>query len=113
MQKTITVTGIESTEQKITLLFNKEKYTIWIKDQKTGQNSEPYQQFQKIRPIAGDNLTVEVWESPDTFVNPKGETINYTKRYINKFILDGEGNRLELWEANDEEYGKMLNAVTK
>jgi len=28
-------------------------------------------------------------------------------------ILDGEGNRVELWEANDEEYGKMLNAVTK
>jgi predicted enzyme related to lactoylglutathione lyase len=28
-------------------------------------------------------------------------------------ILDGEGNRVELWEANDEEYEKMLNAVTK
>lgn len=28
-------------------------------------------------------------------------------------ILDGEGNRIELWEANDEMYGKMLNAVTK
>ncbi len=28
-------------------------------------------------------------------------------------ILDGEGNRVELWEANDEVYGKMMNAVTK
>lgn len=28
-------------------------------------------------------------------------------------ILDGEGNRVELWEANDDEYEKMLNAVTK
>lgn len=28
-------------------------------------------------------------------------------------ILDGEGNRVELWEARDEEYEKMLNAVTK
>ena len=28
-------------------------------------------------------------------------------------ILDGEGNRIELWEANDDIYGKMLNAVTK
>jgi predicted enzyme related to lactoylglutathione lyase len=28
-------------------------------------------------------------------------------------ILDGEGNQVELWEANDEEYAKMLNAVTK
>jgi predicted enzyme related to lactoylglutathione lyase len=28
-------------------------------------------------------------------------------------ILDAEGNRVELWEANDEQYGKMLNAVTK
>ena len=28
-------------------------------------------------------------------------------------ILDGEGNRVELWEANDEEYEKIVNAVTK
>jgi predicted enzyme related to lactoylglutathione lyase len=28
-------------------------------------------------------------------------------------ILDCEGNRVELWEAHDEQYGKMLNAVTK
>jgi predicted enzyme related to lactoylglutathione lyase len=28
-------------------------------------------------------------------------------------ILDGEGNKVELWEANDEEYGKMMNAVNK
>ncbi len=28
-------------------------------------------------------------------------------------ILDGEGNRVELWEANDEVYAQMLNAVTK
>jgi predicted enzyme related to lactoylglutathione lyase len=28
-------------------------------------------------------------------------------------ILDGEGNRIELWEPNDEMYGKMLNVVTK
>jgi len=28
-------------------------------------------------------------------------------------ILDGEGNQVELWEANDAEYEKMLNAVTK
>jgi predicted enzyme related to lactoylglutathione lyase len=28
-------------------------------------------------------------------------------------ILDLEGNRVELWEANDEVYEKMQNAVTK
>ena len=28
-------------------------------------------------------------------------------------ILDSEGNRIELWEPNDEQYGKMLNVVTK
>ncbi len=28
-------------------------------------------------------------------------------------ILDCEGNRVELWEANDDQYGKMANAVTK
>jgi predicted enzyme related to lactoylglutathione lyase len=28
-------------------------------------------------------------------------------------ILDGEGNKVELWEANDEVYEKMANAVTK
>jgi predicted enzyme related to lactoylglutathione lyase len=28
-------------------------------------------------------------------------------------ILDLEGNQIELWQANDEPYEKMLNAVTK
>jgi predicted enzyme related to lactoylglutathione lyase len=28
-------------------------------------------------------------------------------------ILDGEGNKVELWEANDEMYEKMANTVTK
>jgi predicted enzyme related to lactoylglutathione lyase len=28
-------------------------------------------------------------------------------------ILDAEGNRVELWEANDDVYEKMLNAATK
>lgn len=28
-------------------------------------------------------------------------------------ILDGEGNRVELWEANDMMYEKMVNSVTK
>jgi predicted enzyme related to lactoylglutathione lyase len=28
-------------------------------------------------------------------------------------ILDAEGNQVELWEANDEQYSKMVNAVTK
>ena len=28
-------------------------------------------------------------------------------------ILDAEGNRVELWEADDGEYEKMLEAVTK
>lgn len=28
-------------------------------------------------------------------------------------ILDGEGNRIELWEPNDKVYEKAVNAVTK
>ena len=28
-------------------------------------------------------------------------------------ILDGEGNRIELWEPNDTVYEKAVNAVTK
>lgn len=28
-------------------------------------------------------------------------------------ILDGEGNRVELWEPDDREYEKILNGVTK
>ena len=28
-------------------------------------------------------------------------------------ILDGEGNRVELWEPDDPEYEKILNGVTK
>lgn len=28
-------------------------------------------------------------------------------------IIDPEGNKIELWEANDEQYEKMLGVVTK
>ncbi len=28
-------------------------------------------------------------------------------------ILDGEGNRVELWEPNDEVYEKLGDAITK
>lgn len=28
-------------------------------------------------------------------------------------ILDPDGNKIELWEPNDEEYGKMVEVITK
>jgi predicted enzyme related to lactoylglutathione lyase len=45
------------------------------------------------------------------------EQIGETQVYeYGKFahIIDPEGNKIELWESNDEEYGKMLgSAITK
>lgn len=38
------------------------------------------------------------------------ETYEYGK-FVH--ILDGEGNKVELWEANDKVYGEMVNGVTK
>lgn len=101
--KHITIAGVESKSSMIILLENtgetykggepkQNKYKIWLKDVKTGQPSLAYTQYQKLRPIAGDTLPVDVYEKDAKFINPQGKEVAYIDRTINKFILDGEGN---------------------
>lgn len=95
MKKTIKISGVVSDVKKITLLENtgalkatgeekQNKYKIWI-TRKDGMNTKAYQQFQKIRPLAGDAFDVEVDEKEASFVNAQGKTINYTDRTIKFF----------------------------
>jgi predicted enzyme related to lactoylglutathione lyase len=63
------------------------------------------------------NYRVENLESLIATLIKEGITVvdEIEKYEYGKFvhILDGEGNRVELWEPNDQEYEKVLNAVTK
>ena len=63
------------------------------------------------------NYRVENLEALVAQLKKEGVTIvdHIEKHEYGKFvhILDGEGNRVELWEANDTEYEKMLEVVTK
>lgn len=101
MRKTVTLHGVESTDKTISILeatgeaYNgKEKtnkYTIWKLDRE-GKPSKAYTQYQSLRPLAGDTFDFEVFEQPKSFVNDKGENIEYTQRTINYFYLDPQGN---------------------
>ena len=53
---------------------------------------------------------VEVLKSEGVNVVDEIETFEYGS-FVH--VMDPEGNKIELWEANDKEYEKMLNAVTK
>jgi len=59
-----------------------------------------------------ENLTqlVEVLKSEGVNVVDEIETFEYGS-FVH--IMDPEGNKIELWEAKDVEYEKMLNAITK
>jgi hypothetical protein len=95
--KQIRVDGVQSTDKIITILMNtgetykngdpkQDKYKIWVNG-RDGKPSLPYTQFQKIRPIAGDTLSVETYEAEKEFTNPAGEQIKYMDRTINHFIM--------------------------
>lgn len=53
---------------------------------------------------------VKILKSEGVQVVDEIESFDYGK-FVH--IMDPEGNKIELWEANDLEYGKMLNVVTK
>jgi predicted enzyme related to lactoylglutathione lyase len=92
---------------------NKEQkgYTAWSTfKQESDYFGNPQQQYMI-------NYRVENLEALIEQLKKEGVTIvdNIENYEYGKFvhILDGEGNRVELWEANDNEYEKMLGAVTK
>jgi hypothetical protein len=84
-QKTITISGVESTEKKVNLLDGKVKYNFW-RTKKDGTQTKAEQQFQQFRFTSGDVIEAMVEEEPQTFVNDQGKTINFTDRKIAYFI---------------------------
>ena len=59
-----------------------------------------------------DNLDalVEAFKKDSVTICDKMETVNYGK-FIH--ILDNDGNKIELWEPYDSEYGKFSGGQTK
>jgi predicted enzyme related to lactoylglutathione lyase len=89
----------------------KKDFTVW----------SPFSEDTKyFEPSAKDfmiNYRVENMEWLLEELEKEGATILDTIEYFNyrKFvhILDGEGNKIELWEPNDIEYDKISGARTK
>jgi hypothetical protein len=87
--KTIIITGIESTDKKITLLSNRDKYHFWIK-KIDGSNTTAYDQFQKFRFNVGTEVEIAVKEEEKTFTNEKGKLITFMDRNIAYFAMQDE-----------------------
>lgn len=103
MLKQIKISGIEDNLAKghIIILENtgetyrngdakQNKYKIWAKDRQ-GNPSEAYQQFQQLRPMLGDTVSVDIWEKEESFINQEGKVINFTSRTINRFTSEATG----------------------
>lgn len=92
---------------------DKEKigHTAWSPfDENTDYFGAPSQQYMINYRVENLEALVEQLKKEGVTVVDDIETFEYGK-FVH--ILDLEGNRVELWEPKDEEYGKMLNAVTK
>ena len=83
----ITITGINSAEKKMTLLYNdgREKKAYFWLTKKDGTQTKANEQFQKFRFNAGDSVEIAVKEQERTFTNDKGKEITYTDRNIAYF----------------------------
>lgn len=86
LNKTITIDSVEIKQAKTGnwkyIIKDKEgdKYYFY-KDTKNGE-SEAFVSFNSLSPKNGDNLTIGYNEEDKTFVNDKGQTINYKDRFI-------------------------------
>ena len=82
--------------------------TVWNPaDNDTGWFPGPFMINYRVENL---EALVEQLKNEGVTIVDKIESFDYGK-FIH--ILDAEGNRVELWEANDDVYEKMLNAVTK
>lgn len=89
----------------------KKGYSVWSPfPNDTDYFGNPEQQYMINYRVENLEALVEQLKKEGVTVTDEIETYEYGK-FVH--ILDGEGNRVELWEANDEEYGKMMNAVNK
>jgi hypothetical protein len=87
--KSILITGVESTDKKITLLSNRDKYYFWI-TKKDGGHTTAYDQFQKFRFNVGTEVEIAVKEEEKTFTNEKGKVITFMDRNIAYFAMQDE-----------------------
>ncbi len=85
MQKNIHIDNIERSfaktgNEKFVLISGKDKYQFWGTEQ--GEDSTAKKQFEGLGLKPGSDCEIEYLESPESFVNAKGETVNWTQRSI-------------------------------
>ena len=90
---------------------SKKGFTVWSPFKETTDYFAPSEKGFMI------NFRVENLEELLKLLQSEGvEQVGETQVYeYGKFahIMDPEGNKIELWEANDEEYDKMIGVRTK
>lgn len=69
---------------KVTIISGKNKYHFYS-TKKDGNKTKAYEQYKLYRYQVGDVVKAEIDEKPDSFVNDKGKTVNYTDRKIMYF----------------------------
>jgi predicted enzyme related to lactoylglutathione lyase len=86
-------------------------HTVWSPfTENTDYFGEASQQYMINYRVENLTALVEQLKKEGVTIADEIEEFEYGK-FVH--IVDLEGNRVELWEANDEVYEKMLNAVTK
>lgn len=86
LEKAILITNISSPlTWAVTLESNNERYLV-PKTTKDGNQTKAFTQLQEIRPMVGDTVNAMVKETPNTYVNKVGKTINGVNRIIMYFI---------------------------
>ncbi len=89
----------------------KKGHTVWSPFKEDSDYfGKPSQQYMINYRVANLVTLVEQLKKEGVTIVDEIEEFEYGK-FVH--ILDLEGNQVELWEANDEVYEKMLNAVTK
>lgn len=97
--QSITVKGVEDKGGKVVLTTDNGKYeffkTGWDKKANGGaggpgtEDSKPYAQYKQMPNPIGQTLSVDVYEKERSFQGREGNTVNYTQRTINSFLIGG------------------------
>lgn len=86
LEKAILITNISSPlTWAVTLESNNDRYLV-PKTTKDGNPTKAFTQLQEIRPMVGDTVQAMVKETPNSYVNKVGKTINGVNRIIMYFI---------------------------
>lgn len=114
--KNIKITGIQSSEKKITIMQDKLKYGIWMK-KKDGTFTKAFEQFQKFGFKVGDTVKAAVNEEDREFTNDLGKKIKYVDRTIAFFELTDENTpnvsypdipTINIEEEDEDRIGEIL-----